>query len=81
LASRAAGKEKKSGPGEWAAREGEGRGERGKGFSFFLNSFQIHFSNFQTLLKQETMHSNHDAQALIISNFIKVIFKYWKKST
>jgi hypothetical protein len=78
LASRAAGKEKKkkkSGSGEWAAREGGGRG---KGFSFFLNSFKIHFSNFQTLLKQETMHSNHDAQALIISNFIKVIFKYFQ---
>jgi hypothetical protein len=49
LASRAAGKEKKSGPGEWAAREGEGRGERGKGFSFFLKFFSNSFfklSNF-----------------------------------
>jgi hypothetical protein len=57
--------EKKNGPGKWA--EGrKGRGERGKGF-LFLNSFQIHF---QTSIKQETMHSNHVAQALIISNFI-----------
>jgi hypothetical protein len=53
--------------------------ERGEGFRvFFLNSFQIHFSNFQTLLKQETMHSNHDAQTLIISNFIKMMFRYFK---
>jgi hypothetical protein len=42
-------------------RRGElGRGERGLGV-FFLNSFQIHFSNFQTPVKQETMHSNHVA--------------------
>jgi hypothetical protein len=54
----------------------KGKGERGKGFPLFFNSFQIHFSNFQTSIKQETMHSNHDAQALIISNFIQVIFKY-----
>jgi hypothetical protein len=46
-------------------REGEGEG---KGFSFFKkNSFQIHFSNIQTSIKQESMHSNHDAQTLIIS--------------
>jgi hypothetical protein len=56
----------------WAAgKRGEER--KGKGF-LFLNYFQIHFSNFQTSLKQETMHSNHDAQALNISNFIQVIF-------
>jgi hypothetical protein len=50
-------------------RKKKGRGGKGKGFSFF-NSFQIHFSNFQTSIKQETMHSNHDAQSFIISNFI-----------
>jgi hypothetical protein len=70
-------KEKEKWAGErWAGRE-KGRGERGFGV-FFLNSFQIHFSNFQTLLKQETMHSNHDAQALVIPNFIKMMFKYFK---
>jgi hypothetical protein len=42
---------------------------RGRRFSlfFFLNSFQIRFSNFQTSIKQKSMHSNHDAQTLIIS--------------
>jgi hypothetical protein len=45
----------------------KGRGGKGRRFSFlFLNPFQIQFSNFQTSIKQETMHSNHDAQALII---------------
>jgi hypothetical protein len=58
----------------WAERE-KGRGERGLGI-LFLNSFQIHFSNIQTSLKQETMHSNHDAQALVISNIIEMMFKY-----
>jgi hypothetical protein len=52
----------------WAGgekREGEG-GE--KDFLFLLKiSFQIHFSNIQTSIKQKSMHSNHDAQTLIIS--------------
>jgi hypothetical protein len=52
------------------------RGERGrererererKGFAFFLDFFQIHFSNIQTPIKQKSMQSNHDAQTLIIS--------------
>jgi hypothetical protein len=44
------------------------KGEREReGFCFFLNFFQIHFSNIQTPIKQKSMHSNHDAQALIIS--------------
>jgi hypothetical protein len=62
----------KDGPAGVGRKRGKGRGERGerKGFLFFLNSFQIHFLNFQTSIKQETMHSNHDAQSLIISNFI-----------
>jgi hypothetical protein len=69
-------KKKKSGPGKrWAGRE-ERRGMRGLGI-LFLNPFQIHFSNFQTSLNQETMHSNHDAQALVISNFIEMMFKYF----
>jgi hypothetical protein len=54
-------------------RERKGVGSTGKegreGFLLFFNSFQIRFSNFQTSIKQETMHSNHDAQALIISKF------------
>jgi hypothetical protein len=66
-------------------REGEGGGptgpkeKRGEGFRvFFLFNFFSNFSNFQTSLKQETMHSNHDAQTLIISSFIKMMFKYFK---
>jgi hypothetical protein len=47
------------------------KGERGLGIFLFKNSFQIHFSNFQTSLKQETMHSNHDAQALVILTLSK----------
>jgi hypothetical protein len=34
---------------------------------FFSNFFQIHFSNIQTQIKHKSMHSNHDAQALIFS--------------
>jgi hypothetical protein len=41
--------------------------EREKVFLFLLNSFQIRFSNIQTSIKQKSMHSNHDAQTLIIS--------------
>jgi hypothetical protein len=63
-------KKRKAGRGKWVAREKGVREERGFEF-FFLNSFQICFSNFQTSIKQETMHSNHDAQSLIIYNFIK----------
>jgi hypothetical protein len=52
----------------WARRKGERERGRGKGFVFFFkNFFQIHFSNIQTPIKQKSMHSNHDAQALIIS--------------
>jgi hypothetical protein len=36
-------------------------------FFFFSNFFQIHFSNIHTQIKQKSMHSNHDAQALIFS--------------
>jgi hypothetical protein len=55
------------------------KGERGQGFRvFFLNLFQIHFLNLKTSLKQEIMHSNHDAQHLLFSNFIKMMFKYFK---
>jgi hypothetical protein len=55
------------------------KGERGEELRviFFKNSFQIHFSNIQTSLKQETMQSTHDAQALVISNIIEMIFKYF----
>jgi hypothetical protein len=58
----------------------KGKGERGEGkrFFLFLNRFSNSFSNFETSIKQETMHSNHDAQALIISNFIQMLFKYLK---
>jgi hypothetical protein len=58
--------------GRWAERDvGPAEEKRGRGrrfsFSFFLNSFQIRFSNFQTSIKQKPMHSNHDAQTLFIS--------------
>jgi hypothetical protein len=50
----------------WASRLGR-EGGREFVFFFFSNSFQIHFSNIHTQIKQESMHSNHDAQALILS--------------
>jgi hypothetical protein len=56
--------------GRWAGWAKRKRGE-GLGIFLFKNSFQIHFSNFQTSLKQETMHSNHDAQALVILTLSK----------
>jgi hypothetical protein len=66
-----AGKKKKRPVGQTRAeieeREREREGEE-RVFLFLLNfSFQIHFSNIQTSIKQKSMHSNHDAQALIIS--------------
>jgi hypothetical protein len=47
-------------------------GERGlgSGLSFFSNSFQT----LKTSLKHKIMHSNYDAQALIVSKIIKMIF-------
>jgi hypothetical protein len=51
----------------WARRIGR-EGEREfVCFLFFSNFFQIHFSNIHTQIKQKSMHSNHDAQALIFS--------------
>jgi hypothetical protein len=58
--------EKERGGGPVGPKEKRGEEERRGVFFLFLNSIQIHFSNFQTSLKQETMHSNHDAQALVI---------------
>jgi hypothetical protein len=46
-------------------KRGRGRGKRV--FFFFFNFFSNSFSNIQTSIKQKSMHSNHDAQALIIS--------------
>jgi hypothetical protein len=54
----------------WAGgrKEKEREREREKEFPFsFKISFQIHFLNIQTSIKQKSMHSNHDAQTLIIS--------------
>jgi hypothetical protein len=65
------------GGGPVGPKEKRGEEEMREGFSFFLNSFQIHFQNFQTSLKQKTMHSNHDAQVLVISNIIEMMFKYF----
>jgi hypothetical protein len=48
-------------------REGEGEGGEKDFLFLFKISFQIHFSNIQTSIKQKSMHSNHDAQTLIIS--------------
>jgi hypothetical protein len=58
------GKRKRPAGLEWMRAERR-KGEReGKGFVFFFNFlFQIHFSNIQT----KSMHSKHDAQALINS--------------
>jgi hypothetical protein len=55
--------EKDVGP---AGKEKE-RGREREEKRIFLISFQIHFSNIQTSIKQKSMHSNHDAQTLIIS--------------
>jgi hypothetical protein len=49
-----------------AVEKREKRGNKDFSFSFKI-SFQIHFSNIQTSIKQKSMHSNHDAQTLIIS--------------
>jgi hypothetical protein len=38
----------------------------GEGFSLLKKIFSNSFSNFQTSLKQEIMHSNHNAQTIII---------------
>jgi hypothetical protein len=51
----------------WASGERKEREREEKRISFFKISFQIHFSNIQTSIKQKSMHSNHDAQTLIIS--------------
>jgi hypothetical protein len=52
----------------WEKRKREGEGE-GKGFFFFF--FQIFFSNsffkHSNFNQTKSMHSNHDAQTLIIS--------------
>jgi hypothetical protein len=44
-------------------------------FSFF---FQTPFRTLQTSLNPKTMHLNYDAQELIDSKIIKMIFKYLK---
>jgi hypothetical protein len=60
-------KEKRKGKGKGVGPvRREGREERE--FSFFKTLFKF---VFQTSIKQETMHSNHDAQSLIISNLFK----------
>jgi hypothetical protein len=56
----------------------QGRKEKwkgGKGFGVFLNSFQTLFQTLQS--NNKTMHSNHDAQTLIICNIIEMMFKYF----
>jgi hypothetical protein len=45
------------------------------GFPFF---FQTPFRTLQTSLNPKTMHLNYDAQELIDSKIIKMIFKYLK---
>jgi hypothetical protein len=70
-------KKKRQGVGRLGQKREGKRGERFRVFLFFLKKIQNYFSNFQTSFKRETMHSNHDAQALIISNFIKMMFKYF----
>jgi hypothetical protein len=68
----ASGREKKKKKRAGWAKRRKGKGEKGFRVSLFLKKilFKFVFSNFQTSLKQETTHSNDDAQELIISNFI-----------
>jgi hypothetical protein len=49
------------------AREKEERRGREGFLHFFKKIFSNSFSNFQTSIKQKSMHLNHDAQTLIIS--------------
>jgi hypothetical protein len=49
----------------------KGRGERKRGFLLLKKIlFKFIFFKLSNLIKPETMNSNHDAQSLIISNFI-----------
>jgi hypothetical protein len=74
-------RKKKTGRGR---KEGRlGRKERGRGgrvwfFSFFKILFKLFFKLCKLHSNNKTMHSNHNAQALIISNIIEMIFKYFK---
>jgi hypothetical protein len=45
----------------------KGEREREKGFVFFFKFLSNSFFKHSTPIKQKSMHSNHDAQALIIS--------------
>jgi hypothetical protein len=58
----------------WAKREKRGR-EEGCGVSFFKLLFKLYKLHSN---KHKTMHSNYDAQALIVSNIIEMTFKYLK---
>jgi hypothetical protein len=65
----------------WATgQKGEGKEE---GFWCFFSFFQTLFQTFSKLCKlhsnkHKTMHSNYDAQALVASKIIEMIFKYLK---
>jgi hypothetical protein len=62
----------------WAERKRKGEREGFWEFSFFFNSFQTFFKLCKLHSNNKTMHSNHDAHALIVSNIIEMIFKYLK---
>jgi hypothetical protein len=56
-------------------RKGEGEGVWGFLFKFVSKSF---FKLFKLHSNNKTMHSNHDAQPLIISIIIEMMFKYFE---
>jgi hypothetical protein len=66
----------------WAGEKKKGRlgqkGEKGRERGFGISFFQTLSQTLQTSLKHKTMHLNYDAQALIVSNIIEMIFKYFK---
>jgi hypothetical protein len=60
------------------AEERKGKGRKGLGFpfSFFKILFKLFFKLCKLHSSNKIMHSNHDAQELINSNIIEMIFKY-----
>jgi hypothetical protein len=58
-------------------KEERGRGERSVKLSFLKKLFKFLFKLCKLHSNNKTMHPNHDAQALIISNIIEMIFKYF----
>jgi hypothetical protein len=66
------GRGKEAGPTGPKRREREGE----RFWNFFF--FKLFFQTLQTSPKHKTMLSNYNAQAIIVSNIIEMIFKYFK---